>query len=93
MDKLAYANDIETRLRQLASRLDQFIDRPMPAQGTAEASRQMADTKSRARAAKSRIGETLAAVDQLRNKPDSEWEQARDELEQRWQELNGEFPV
>ena len=93
MDKLAYANDIETRLRHLASRLDDIINRPTLAQATLEANRQIDDTKTRARAAKSRIGETLAEVDKLRNLPDSEWEAARDQLEQRWQELSSEFPA
>ena len=81
MDKLTFSNDMETKLRQLAFHLDQIINRPSPA--TEEASRQMAETQSRARAAKSRIGETLTAVNALRNSTESDWEQSRQELEQR----------
>ena len=88
MDKLTFTNDMETRLRQLAARLDEMLNRPTATPATIEASRQMEETQSKARAAKSQIGQTLAAVNALRNSTDPDWEQARQDLEQRWDELN-----
>lgn len=93
MDKLTFANDMETRLRQLASQLDQMLNRPASAAATAEASRQLAETRSRAQAVKSRISETLVAVNALRNTTDPDWEQSRQSLEQRWEELSRDFPL
>jgi len=92
MDKLTFSNDIETRLRQLASHLDQIINRPRASPSTIDASRQVADSQSRAQAAKTRIAEALTAVTALRNSEEPDWEQPRQDLEQRWQELSREFP-
>jgi hypothetical protein len=85
MDKAAYCDDMNERLRGLATLLERRSVSPPPS--TAEASQQQAGREVVARRLQSKIGEALQQLEALRISTDPAWESARQDLDRCWQEI------
>lgn len=87
MDKDAYTEQMERDLQELADRLDRRV---FPPPGTLDASLQQQEAMRGVEELKTRVAEALADVRALRTSTDPSWEQAKQDLDRRWQELSGQ---
>ena len=85
MDKDAYCDQMESNLRELAESLDTVV---FPPASTLETSLLQEDAKRKVEQLKTRIAEVRADVRTLRASSDPSWEQARQDLDRRWQEIS-----
>jgi hypothetical protein len=85
MDKEAYCEQMESNLRELADRLDRLA---FPPASTHEVSLMQEEAKSAVEELKTRIAEALADVRALQTSTDPSWEQAKQELDRRWQKIS-----
>ncbi|HEX8188003.1 MAG TPA: hypothetical protein VF586_06620 [Pyrinomonadaceae bacterium] len=87
MDKDAYTEQMERDLQELAERLN---GRVFPSPSTLDASLKQDEAMRQVEELKTRVAEALADVRALRASTDPSWEQARQDLDRRWQELSGQ---
>ena len=85
MDKDTYCEQMDRNLEELADRLSR---RAFPPPGTPEASLMQEMAKREAEELKARVAAALADVRALRASTDPSWEQARQDLDRRWQEIS-----
>jgi hypothetical protein len=85
MDKDAYCEQMETNLRELAERLGRLA---FSRASTPDTDLKQARMKRGVAELKTRIAEALADVRALRTSTDPSWEQAKQDLDRRWQEIS-----
>jgi hypothetical protein len=83
MDKAAYCDEMERRLRGVGG----FLDGQSVPRATVHANQHQADRQPIARKLRTLIAEALTKVDALRAATDSDWETAREDLDRRWNEI------